>query len=59
MDNLPKDPIMLLSMVNTNLRDYYKSLDDFCDAKDVEKDELIKKLEAIDYKYSKDANQFI
>ena len=28
--NLPQDPIMLLSYVNTQLRDHYVSLDDFC-----------------------------
>ena len=26
---IPKDPVMLLSYVNTQLRDYYDSLDDF------------------------------
>lgn len=59
MENLPKDPIMLLSVVNTNLRDYYNSLDNFCDAKGIEKDELIRKLETVNYKYDEDTNQFV
>lgn len=37
MDTLPKDPVMLLSVVNTNLRDFYGSLDVFAGAKDVDK----------------------
>lgn len=59
MDNLPKDPVMLLSVVNTNLRDYYGSLDEFCNAKGADKEELIKKLELIDYKYNSETNQFV
>ncbi len=59
MNNLPKDPVMLLSVVNTNLRDYYKSLDDFCEAKEVDKTEIIKKLEIINYKYNEEKNQFV
>ena len=31
---IPKDPVMLLSYVNTQLRDYYDSLDDFLKDKD-------------------------
>lgn len=59
MNNLPKDPVMLLSVVNTNLRDYYSSLDEFCNAKEVDKEELIKRLETIDYKYNSETNQFV
>ena len=35
--NLPLDSVMLLSVVNTNLRDRYESLDAFCQAEDVNK----------------------
>ena len=59
MNNLPKDPVMLLSVINTNLRDYYSSLDELCDAKEVDRDEIIKALEKIDYKYDVEKNQFI
>lgn len=59
MNGLPKDPVMLLSVVNTNLRDYYSSLDDFCDAKDADKEEIIKVLEKINYKYDSERNQFV
>ena len=57
MNQLPKDPVMLLSVVNTNLRDYYSDLDSFCQAKDVDKNSLIKKLSDIGYEYDKNQNQ--
>ena len=59
MDTLPNDPVMLLSVVNTNLRDFYGSLDDFCRAKDVDKSEIEEKLEKINYSYDATSNQFV
>lgn len=59
MSHLPKDPVMLLSVVNTNLRDYYSSLDELCQAKDADKDNIIETLEKIDYKYDAEKNQFV
>ena len=56
---IPKDPVMLLSYVNTQLRDYYDSLDDFLKDKELSREELIKKLASIDYKYDADLNQFV
>lgn len=58
-DNLPKDPVMLLSFTNTQLRDTFESLDAFCINFQVDKDTLTQKLKAINYEYSKDRNQFI
>lgn len=37
MLGLPKDPMMLLSVINTHLRDTYPSLDALCDDLNVEK----------------------
>ena len=59
MDTLPKDPVMLLSVVNTNLRDFYGSLDDFCRAKEVDKSEIEEKLEKFNYSYDAASNQFV
>lgn len=56
---IPKDPVMRLSYVNTQLRDNYSSLDDFCKSLDVDKEELIKSLEAINYFYNGESNQFV
>ena len=50
---LPKDPVMLLSLINTKLRDFNSSLDDFCKENNLNEDEIKKKLEMIDYHYEK------
>ena len=56
---IPKDPVMLLSYVNTQLRDYYDSLDDFLKDNELSGEGLIKKLASIDYKYDAELNQFV
>lgn len=56
---IPKDPVMLLSYVNTQLRDYYDSLDDFLKDKVLSREGLIKKLASIDYQYDAELNQFV
>lgn len=56
---LPKDPVMLLSYVNTQLRDFYGSLEEFCRAADVPETEITEKLAGIDYRYDAAANQFV
>ena len=59
MSAIPNDPIILLSFVNTRLRDHYPSLSALCD--DLEQDEAIltQKIAAIGYTYDSDQNQFI
>ena len=56
---IPKDPVMLLSYVNTQLRDFYSSLDAFCEDKDVSGEEVVEKLASIDYEYDEELNQFV
>ncbi|MCF0133132.1 MAG: DUF4250 domain-containing protein [Blautia sp.] len=56
---LPKDPVMLLSYVNTQLRDHYKDLESFCGDQDINEEELRAKLRMIDYEYDPETNQFI
>ena len=56
---LPKDPAILLSFINTKLRDFYPSLDELCDDLQVEKDEIESILMKINYKYSEKRNQFV
>lgn len=55
---LPKDPVMLLSYINTQLRDFYPSLHECCAALEVNETELAEKLAAIDYFYDSKTNQF-
>ena len=56
--NIPKDPYMLLSFINTKLRDDFDSLDNFCESYNVDKQEIQKKLNNIGYKYIPNENQF-
>lgn len=59
MQELPKDPMLLLSVVNTKLRDFYPSLDVLCDEMGIDKDALVNKLKEIDYEYDEARNQFV
>ena len=56
--NIPNDPLMLLSYVNTKLRDDYQNLDILCDDLNLDKEKLIDKLAAIDYHYNDELNRF-
>lgn len=56
---IPKDPVMLLSYVNTQLRDYYDSLEALCTCRGIKRGELVEKMESIDYHYDEETNQFI
>ena len=56
---IPKDPVMLLSFLNLKLRDFYSNLDALCEDLDVDKEEIVKKLAAIDYQYDVEKNQFV
>ena len=55
---LPKDPNILLSMINMKLRDKYSSFEELCEDLDVEKAEIEKTLVNIGYQYSPKVNQF-
>lgn len=56
--SLPKDPIILLSYINTQLRDNYSSLDELCLALDADKDDIISKLASVNYQYDQEQNTF-
>ncbi|MGC4019855.1 MAG: DUF4250 domain-containing protein [Muricomes sp.] len=59
LTGLPGDPVILLSLINTRLRDYYKTLDELCEDMDISAAELIQKLKSIDYEYDAARNQFV
>ena len=56
--SLPKDPVMLLSVVNTKLRDFYSNLEELAKAEGVTKEEIIQRLAKINYVYDESHNQF-
>lgn len=49
---------MCLSFINTQLRDYYSSLESLCDDLAVDRRELEKKLAEAGYSYDKGQNRF-
>ena len=56
---LPADPIILLSYINTQLRDHYASLDALCADHDADKDAICAKLADVGYEYNASRNQFV
>ena len=54
--SLPKDPMVLLSFINTKLRDDYPSLDELCSSLCVNADDIKSKLASIDYSYDAEKN---
>lgn len=59
MENLPQDPFILFSYINTKLRDNYSSLDILCEDLNIDKNELIKKLATIGMTYDAILNKFV
>ncbi len=56
---LPKDPYILLSYVNTKLRDEYTTLDELCDALNLEKEKLAEQLAKAGFRYDPEQNRFL
>ena len=56
---LPKDPVMLLSLINTKLRDFNSSLDDLCKEYNLDKEYITEMLSMIDYHYDEFKNKFV
>lgn len=56
--DLPKDPFILLSYINTKLRDDYDSLDALCDDLHIDRSELEQTLSAAGFDYMPQINQF-
>ena len=56
--NIPNEPMILLSFVNTKLRDEYSSLEEFCKGRDLDVEALKKKLEDIGFQYNAKLKQF-
>lgn len=57
--NLPKDPYILLSYINTKLRNNFHTLEDLCMSLHVNQNELTATLAFIGYIYDQAKNKFI
>ena len=56
--NIPSDPFVLMSVINTNLRDFYPDLDALCKAENLDRAEIEKKLNAAGFEYNAELNKF-
>lgn len=56
---MPKDPNILLSYINTQLRDNYDSLEELIRALDLDKAEVTASLSGIGYVYDSALNKYI
>lgn len=56
--SLPKDPMILLSFVNTKLRDEFTDLEEFCKEEDISIESLKEQLESIGFQYNETTRQF-
>lgn len=59
IDAFPKDPVMLLSFVNTRMRDEHVNLTELCVQFGVNRDDIETKLKNIGYLYNEELNKFI
>lgn len=59
MVNIPKDPVMLLSYINTQLRDSYPDMDELCRSLCLDRKDVDEKLASIDYEYDPEKNQYV
>jgi len=56
---IPKDPVILMSYLNTQLRDFFPSLEELCKSLDLNREEIERKTQGIDYYYDSEKNKFI
>ena len=56
---LPNDPLILLSYLNTKLRDEYDSLAALCDDLEEDEDEIKAKLSAVGFSYDAARKRFV
>ena len=59
MEQLPENPLMLYSVVNTKLRDQYRSLKELCEDMDIEEQEIKEKLKKEGFEYIAELNKFV
>lgn len=57
--DIPQDPIILVSYINTKLRDQFATLEELCRTCELDEEELRTTLDSIDYQYDETTNQFV
>ena len=57
--SIPNDPMILLSYINTQLRDFYPSLEEFGKTNNIDIQIIKEKLSGIGYEYNSSINRFV
>jgi hypothetical protein len=57
--SVPRDPMILLSYINTQLRDNYSDLHELCRALDLDEVDLVVRLREVNYEYDPMLNRFL
>ncbi len=57
-NNIPKDPMILYSYINTKLRDDYSTFDELCSDLDLDPQEITSKLAEVGFEYNAELNKF-
>lgn len=57
--NLPNDPVILLSYINTMLRDNGEDLDELCKRLSVSREAVEEKIASVGYAYNSEKNRFM
>lgn len=57
-DHIPSDPFILLSFINTKLRDEYPSLNELCASLGISAEQITDRLAQIGMRYDHDLNKF-
>lgn len=55
---LPKDPFILMSYVNQKLRDEYPNLDALCEDREIDREELERRLAEAGFVYDEEQKRF-
>lgn len=55
---IPQDPFILMSYLNTKLRDFYPNLACMCQELNLNQKEIEEKLRSVDFIYDPETNQF-
>ena len=59
MAGLPKDPMILFSVINMKLRDFYPTLDALCDDMDEDKQAILDAMASVGFRYDPERNAFV
>ncbi len=58
MEYVPQDPMILLSFLNMKLRNEYDSLTELCESLGLDREDILRRMDAIGMTYLEEENRF-